>query len=134
MVWLFVPTSTKLVSPTGATPTGTLAWLSEPDPSAVRVTAGVPVVRPQYTSTFSLGPNPAAETVTVSPGLPADLPTMDTLPTPWGVTSGAEATPPPAWTAITVALGPVRDLGMVKAVVSTPPAVVLPCATTVPEL
>src|SRR5262249_53016952 len=108
------------------------SWAIAPEGSAVSVAAGVPATRPQKTLTRSPGPNPAADTVTTSPGLPAVLPSIVTLPIPPGVASWAVASLPPGWATITVALDVVSLPGMVNPAVIMPSPVVRPCATTVP--
>src|SRR5215472_4436640 len=103
-----------------------------PEPSAVRVAAGVPLTRPQKTLTLSPGPKPVAETVTVAPGFPAALPSIVAWPIPPGVTSAALAWVPPGCWTITVALDPVIELGMVNPEETVPLTDVRPCATTFP--
>src|SRR6266849_2914750 len=107
-----------------------LALLTDPLLPAVKVAAGMPLIRPQNTLICSPGPNPLAETVTWSPGLPAALPAMVAMPTPPGVTSAADACAPSAWRTITVALDPVNAIGMLNPVYRVPDTVVRPCVTT----
>src|SRR5215469_8288070 len=132
MALVFAPTRTMSVWPTGATPTGTCARLIDPDPSAVKVAAGVPATRPQYTPTFSPGANPDAEIVAVLPGFPADLPTICTLADPPAVTNCAVAAMTPPSSATTVALVPERPTGMVNPAVTEPFFATLLIASSVP--
>jgi hypothetical protein len=97
------------------------------------VAAGVPFIRPQKTLTVSPGPNPVADTVTVFPGWPAALPTMEALAAPAGETSCAVAALLlPCSCATTVAPEPLDEDGMVNWVNSEPVLLIFPMATSVP--